>query len=279
MIFLAAASVSQQGGTKMTGGNEYDAGGYHVHEFVSTGTLQVFRSTEVEYLVLGGGGGGSTGYSDTRAGAGGGAGELKEGTSLVIPKSNQNVTVGPGGIGGTYNVNPPNNTNGGDSSLGSLVHCLGGGKAVFNGSNGGNGGCGGGSSSNGSNTWGTAIGAGYGFRGSAGTGQQASYYWDGSIYYNTIYNGGSGGGTASVGTSVSVPGTARTSDITGTTESYGQGGAGGGMGSGTAVGAMDSTANRGGGGGGAYIMGWPSGGGSVGGLAGIAGVVIVRYPI
>jgi len=85
--------------TKMIGGIETEITEgeftYKVHTFLNSDSLEVVSTTEVEYLVIGGGAGG--GYNDHWA-VGGAGGGLQQGTkSLTI--GNYPIIVGTGGAG------------------------------------------------------------------------------------------------------------------------------------------------------------------------------------
>ena len=114
------------------GATSSTSGAYTYHEWTSSGTLSVSGS-QIEALIIGGGGGAGAGY-----GGGGGAGELKISDVFTPAFSTQTVTIGAGG---------DNNTNGGDTSLGSITSKGGGGggshwtNAGLAGGSGGGGGC------------------------------------------------------------------------------------------------------------------------------------------
>jgi hypothetical protein len=263
--FIAAVSNPKRGPIDMSGGTEYDAAGYHVHEFTTSGTLTVVTAGAVEYLVVGGGGSGGKNHEGAadEAGAGGGAGEMQEGISLIV-NTTQTITIGAGGIGpGTSTTN---GVDGGDSSIGALVVALGGGYGVRgrNGHDpGGDGGCGGGGNSEFSSGvhFGEAIGTGFGFDGSIGN-------------YNDTGGGGGGAGGPAVylsSTSVGVDGgPARANSITGSSVDYSKGGRGGNK-DGTTAGADGATPGSGGDGG--YGDSTTKSG------DGAAGTVIIRYPL
>ena len=119
-----------------TGGTISTTTGYKIHTFTSGGTFTVTGSCNVEVLVVAGGGGGGSG----NLGAGGGAGGLIFSPSTVITANSNTVTVGNGGA---------SDTNGQNSSFGSLV-AVGGGSGANQGTiSGSNGGSGGGASYNG----------------------------------------------------------------------------------------------------------------------------------
>lgn len=266
-----------------TGGNSIaSVGGYRIHTFTSSGTFSSPVNNDFEVMVVagGGGGGGST------AGGGGGGGVVSSTYSVIAPVG---VIVGAGGVGGQKSDDgPANNTNGGNSSFGTL----------------------------------TAIGGGYGFSGkptgsrianSGGSGGGAGYYGGnditannpglgtpgqghngGIVVANGCWGGAGGGGAGGAGgTNISLAtrygGIGIQSAISGTVKYYGGGGGGGvcnsspaspgGLGGGGNGGsgspnmAQPGTPNTGGGGGGGGYYQNGTGGG-----AGGSGIVIVRYP-
>lgn len=165
--------------------------------------------TSVRYLVVGGGGGSGGGF-DTGGGGGGGAGMVLAGNASVIPGAVYTITVGDGGAGGISQRSPVSETNGsdGENSVFGGLTALGGGGGYASrqigdssggfrviGSNPSAGGSGGGSTGDGN-------GAGGGGGGSAGDGSNG--------VSNTGGNGGSG----------------ISSNITGSTVTYGVGGRG-----------------------------------------------------
>ena len=211
--------------------------------FSGSGSITCTAGSARVLIVSGGGGGGTSG----NGAGGGGAGGMVE-QFLVLTAGTVTVTVGSGGAIAT---------NGADSSFGSYLSSLGGGKggnyAAGAGSTGGSGGGGGG---------GTA-GAGAG-----ASGTTASYYVTGFTGGNGVNDGatpsGGGGGGASANGGAASPnfggtgGAGRSSSITGSAVTYAGGGAGrgwnGGGGTGGAGGGGNAgasgTANTGGGGGG-----------------------------
>jgi len=78
-----------------TGGTVTNVDGYRIHKFttVGTGSFEVTRGGEVEYLIVGGGGG-----AGMDMGAGGGGGGVLQGTTTVISQT-YDVFVGAGGWG------------------------------------------------------------------------------------------------------------------------------------------------------------------------------------
>lgn len=127
-----------------------------VQAFTASGSwVRPIGVDAVHLFMVGGGGGGGGAYKDVAnieyfAAGGGGAGEVYQGfvdVTGVSVGSTVSVTIGSGGSGGPAS-NTPNGGQGGDSTFGSLVTCLGGGYGggVSNSStnNGGNGASGGG---------------------------------------------------------------------------------------------------------------------------------------
>jgi hypothetical protein len=221
---------------------------------------------DVRYLIVGGGGGGGRWY-----GSGGGGGGVLPGTGLRLASgTSYAVTVGDGGARETVSSSG-SGTNGGSSVFGNLT-AIGGGAGVH--SNGG--------SRNGST--GGSGGGGAGSSGLGGAGALGQGYAGGN---GSATAGGGGGGAGAVGVTAThlnggAGGAGVTSDITGTSLSYGGGGGGsadtvgaggaggGGAGANDAFPGTSGTANRGGGGGG--------GSGTYPGGAGGKGVVIIRAP-
>ena len=206
--------------------------------------------TSVTYLVVGGGGGAGNGY-DNGGGGGGGGGMVRSGTLSVTPGTVYTVTVGAGGAGGANIRSDRPGTAGSDSVFGSIVSLGGGG--------------GKGSRTTpytgagvqqvldppAAPTGGSGSGSGAGGKGGGGSGG------DGTA------NSGSTGGSGGIGLS---------SDITGSSVTYGAGGRGANSGSsngGTNSGASNSGTGGNGGGAGS--------GASVGGGNGEAGIVVLTY--
>ena len=263
------------------------SGGYVVHTFTSSGTLNVPVALSADVLVVGGGGGGGQ-----TAGGGGGAGGYIYNTAYAITAgSGYAVTVGNGGTGAAGGVWPSygsgNGGQGNNSVLGTLTAIGGGGggnwggAGVAGGSGGGHGtsildstgaagtsgqGKAGGKSQNTSGNARYGGGGGGGVQlvgGSATTGKAAGAGGDGLANAisgnNVVYAGGGGGGARS--------------DETGS--SAGLGGAGGGGGGGRSTVGTNGVANTGGGGGGGGYAGTDPG---LSGGNGGSGIVIVRYP-
>lgn len=268
-------------GSKASGGTVTQDGDYTIHTFTSDGTLDILSigSYGFDVLVVAGGGGGGSGAGGIGEGPGGGGagGVLYYTRTAQIPVGSYAVTVGSGGA---------SFSSGGNSSIGSVLTAIGGGRGgrASNSSAGlaGSGGSGGG----GNGAFNVYVQGGSGTSGqgfSGGSGQ----WWNGS----GGYKGGGGGGGASGGGGTGVTnaggdgGNGRQFDISGTSTYYGGGGGGtvdnnggaGGLGggadgssSGNSATGASGTANTGGGGGGAGR------GGGAGGSGG-SGIVIVRY--
>lgn len=109
-------------GVSATGGSVSDASGFRTHTFLSSGSFVVAQGGSIEYLVVGGGGAGGA-NSTTRSGGGGGAGGFKTGTLTVTPGTYA-VTVGSGGLA---LIPQTAASDGGGSSIGTLVTTNGGG--------------------------------------------------------------------------------------------------------------------------------------------------------
>mgnify|MGYP001159323397 CR=1 FL=1 len=243
-------SISISGGTE----TEITVGAdtYKVHTFTSSETMSVLTGGLIEYFVVaGGGGGGCQTDSNNRGGGGGGAGGLLNGATEV-EAGNYAVTVGAGGQSfGTYNTV---GTQGGDSSIGTLVVADGGGYGGSAGNSPNSGGSGGG----GGHTGGASGITGQGFAGGNGG--------DGGST-----TGGSGGGSGGPGngqvasTSVALGGLGTTSAFNGTSYLYASGGD-------SYVGSTTPTVRD------KYGDGGNSATGGGGGFA-QDGIVIVRYKI
>lgn len=221
-------------------------------------------SITVEVLAIGGGGGGGSGFDSNDYGGGGGAGDFVSDVALSIDGGSHTVTIGAGGSGPGSDVNA--GSNGGTTSLGSLVTAIGGGgggsgsAAVA----GGSGGSGGGAGRN--NNTGVSGVAG------SSTGVQGN---NGGDAPSTLSSGGGGGsGSAPSGGGLGVGsngGSGTASSITGASVTYAGGGGGGGFnsngnggsGGGGAGGGVSGTANTGGGGGGGNHNGGGTGGSGI----------------
>jgi len=200
----------------------------------------------VEYLVVAGGGGGGNGY-DNAGGGGGAGGMVRTGILPVTPGTSYSITVGAGGAGGADTRTNNNGSSGGNSVFGSI----------------------------------TSLGGGYGkgSRTNSGAGEAAQVGittaptgGDGNGGGND--GGGGGGATGAGGAGGGAPGaggSGLTSSITGSSVTYGVGGAGGYNG-GPYDGAS-GTANRGNGGVGGSSPSFNSAAGGSGG----SGIVVLRY--
>ena len=282
-------NITATGGTITTDGN------YKVHTFNSSGTFTVTDISggdgAIDYLVIAGGGGGGWSY-----GGGGGAGGYRTSygsvsggnsspeTRLQVTAQAYTITVGAGGNGATGGPVTGAATNGSNSSIGSDVVSIGGGR--------------GGNSGGSGSTLASRSGAVGGSGGGGGTGSAddppggAGTSGQGYAGGDTTADGGAsgGGGAGAAGTNHSVNdygragGTGLASSITGSSVTRGGGGGsggywsggGGGSGGGGSGGrvspqaaASAATANTGGGGGGTPWTTSPANAGS--------GVVIIRY--
>jgi hypothetical protein len=259
-------------------------GGYVVHTFTNSGTLNIPVPASANVLVVagGGGGGGSTG------GGGGAGGYIYSNAFPVVGGSNYTVTVGAGRPGGSGYAQGTS----GDSSVFGILTAVGGGggganqEAVKNGKLGGSGG---------GASWGTSAAGTFGAK-TSGQGSDGGYPldWGTGGFYTT---GGGGGAFAAGVNGISQSGGAAggagvTNSISGTATVYAGGGGGG---------VYQLTGNNGGGLGGSGIGGrggcgptsqtqptsgavnTGSGGGGQGGNgaavagSGGSGIVIVRY--
>ena len=248
-------------------------GGYVVHTFTNSGTLNIPVPASADVLVVAGGGAGGT----TIAGGGGGGGLLYTNLFSITASSNYSVVVGVGGV----NANVAGASgwiqggSGSNSQFGTaLIAYGGGGGGGWESGNGIQGGSGGGGANSGAGGANSPSGQGYPGRASVG-GAPA----------------GGGGGASSQG---SIPTTGQSGTggaglpygISGLSIYY-AGGGGGGAGNGAALGAgglggggaggpttgVDGTNGLGGGGGGGGYNGTGYNGGNGG-----SGIVIVRYP-
>lgn len=214
---------------------------YDLYTFLTTGinTFVVQGASVIgDIFVLGGGGPGAAG--------GGGGGGLAIFTNVTIPPSTYTITVGEGGATGANK--DIKGTNGGDSSItvsGTVYKGEGGGAGASYAGVANSGGCGGGGGAN------NASGAGSGTQG-----------FGGATSNNPFANGG-GGGMGGAGSWV-TGGAGLASSFSGTSITYGGGGAGAadpgycpcnpGSGGGGGLRA-NGTDGLGGGGGGAYYSG------------------------
>ena len=257
----------------VTGGTITTSGSYTIHTFTSSGTFVVDGGslTGVDYLVVAGGGGGGS----RRAGGGGGGGMVNA-TNQSIAAGTYTITIGAGGAGATTDT--ANGVVGGNTALGSIQTCNGGGYGGGQAQTGGSGGSGGGGSD------GYAGGSGTSGQGNSGGGSSGSS------------GGGGGGGKGSAGETGGTDGTNQGGDggggltlaYSGSSVAYAGGGGGGsrdGQAAGTGAsgggnGGVDNStvstagaANRGGGGGG----GGRNGSTPFVGANGGSGVIVIRY--
>ena len=263
--------------TVPTGGIVSTSGSYKIHTFTSTSTFTTGSYTPVggyEVLVVAGGGPG--GASANVLGGGGAGGLAYFASRALLSSTAYTVTIGAGGSPGS---------NGSNSSLGTDVQTVGGGRGAVENGSGFSGGSGGGGSyttqAGGSST--QALTYGYGSGNAGGTG-------------GTPYAGGGGGGAGAAGSNGSASGTPAgnggiglqysitgvatyyagggggstwTNGSTFTSGGLGGGGNGGWNGSGGDVASTAGTANTGGGGGAGYTATYSRSGGS--------GIVVVKY--
>ena len=208
---------------------EIDLEGGFVQQIKSRGAILPYNQTwyGVEHIVLGGGGAGA---NDSKAG-GGGAGQFIHGIDLLTVGTTYPIIVGDGGAGSVGGAG----TNGGDSTYNSHT-ALGGGHGGKNGQDGADGGCGGGAGGAPLGSPNGSAGAGALFAGGEGSNGP------------TNYGGGGGGGCSERGSGgysgAATPGAGgdgKSSDITGSSITYGGGGGG--------IGVEDSGSGGDGGGG------------------------------
>jgi hypothetical protein len=177
--------LSATGGTITTDGN------YKIHTFTSSGNFTVNSITpnsyNIEYLVVAGGGGGGF-----QVGGGGGAGGLLYSSATTVSVGVYSIGIGAGGSGSIGGG--ANQTNGGNSTLGTLANsstgAVGGGFGnnhiagnYLSGAAGGSGGGGGGRNTGDNNGGAGTTGQGY----AGGTGMTSNWA------------GGGGGGAGGVG--------------------------------------------------------------------------------
>lgn len=239
---------------------------------------------DVEYLVLGGGGGGGANHG----GGGGGGGFLN--STLKLPVGTAfTVTVGAGGVAGTFNGSPTGTS--GNNSVLHTVTALGGGRGGDYSSNyeAQDGGSGGGAQASGT----SYIGKGF-----AGPPRQG--YDGGGKNPNFALCGGGGGGASAAGQTQTGSqgggngGNGAATSITGSSVTYGGGGGGGGWNGSVSVGTQALGGTGGGGNAGPTVQsggsngtggtnglgggGGCGGGGTSNGGAGGTGVVVIAYP-
>ena len=243
----------------------------------------------IDYLVVAGGGGGGNSYGQ----GGGGGGGLLTSSAIVVPGTSYTITVGAGGSGspgGSPGWTSVRGSNGGDSTLSTIVTSLGGGGGAAAGISSGTGVPGG-------------SGGGGGYPSAAGgAGTNGQGYPGGAGITNYGHGGGGGGGAGGSGgvgatNSGGTGGIGAASTISGSSVYYAGGGGGcfydnngagaqgnysatGGLGGGGAGGVTTrsagtaGTTNTGGGGG-------ASGGyepqAFITGASGGSGIVIIRY--
>jgi hypothetical protein len=245
-----------------SGGTIADLMGYRIHTFTSSGSFVVTSAGDVEYLVVAGGGGGATpADANNRAGGGGGAGGILEGSTSLLTGTYV-ITVGNGGTPGTSGVYYSVGTSGGNSSIGTNVIAIGGGRGgAGNNQPPATGGSGGGGGSGATPGFGASGTSGQGFAGGEGTSTL------------TGASGGAGGGAGGAGQmwqngvgALALGGTGRGSGISGSYLVYARGG------DSSVTGGIQFTPRPNFGDGG-YANGVSS---TVGGTS---GVVIIRYRI
>jgi len=247
------------GGTVTTVPNYNGTGQtWKVHKFTSSGTFTVTENYgfhQFNVLVVGGGGGGgaSGGGSDRagqyyRGGGGGGGGYRTSSISLAV--ASHTVTVGAGAAGTA--VSNTGTNRGGNSSIGTITSTGGGGgNWLLTGGTGGSGGGGG-------------LGENGNIAGAGGAGNTPS---TSPSQGNNGAGSGGGGGGANSAASGTTGGSGKTTDISGSTETYSAGGN-------ASPGTGGANTGKGGGSGGfVYAPSTPSG------SSGGSGIVIIAYQI
>lgn len=258
MLFDRALTAEQIASNHNYFAYRYNIGSkYTIEQFTTVGSY-TWRPpknvNQVEYLVVGGGGGGGNGY-DNAGGGGGAGGMVRTGVVPVSRTGWYGITVGAGGAGGADTRTNNSGSNGSNS--------------VFTDQN--------------QNTFDaiTSLGGGYGkgCRTNTGSGEAAQVGittapTGGDGNGGGTDGGGGGGATGAGGAGGGSPGAGGaglTSDITGSSVTYGVGGAGGYNG-GPVDGAAGTT-NRGNGG----VGGSSPSSNSAAGGAGGSGIVILKY--
>ena len=282
---LGGVNATQSAGS----GTTTTIGGYKIHTFTSTGTLNVIAGGEIDYLVVAGGGAGGHDH-----GGAGGAGGMLTG-QLTLTSQSYVITVGDGGAP-VYVAAGGNGSN--STALGLTAIGGGGGGKGYGASGTGQAG------TNGS-TGGSGGGGGPFHVGGAGESEQGNTGGNGMSYSIAGHGGGGGGGGGTGGNASGLVSAANqgisgaggigtASSITGTSVIYAGGGAGGRwQGSRTNPGTNGNvgTVNGGGGLGGAgspyqtgnagedNTGGGGGGGGESGSYGGTggSGIVIIRY--
>ena len=269
---------------KAVGGTITTSGGYWIHTFTGSGTFTPNQTLSVDYLVVAGGGAGGGDF-----GGGGGAGALRTSTSFSVSATNYSIAVGSGGAGAARAGVYP--TAGGNSTFSSITSTGGGQGGTDYGVAAGNGGSGGGAATSSAGT------------GTTGGNNGGTGYASGDMYY-----GGGGGGAGAAGSAGTVSGNDSTggaggaglaSSISGSSVTY-AGGGGGFAGSERGGVATPGAGGTGGGGTGgannlngspalAPTSGMANRGGGGGGASnrsvsypggnGGSGIVIIRYPV
>lgn len=259
---------------------------YTYHVFTSSGTLTVTQNGTMSLIAVGGGAGGGGSF-----GGGGGAAELDNASYAVgvSVTGNQTITIGANGVGSNFN----DGTQGGTTTIGSLVSALGGGSGRGQGGGGNpDGGSGGGGcvlinsgiagTASGTNTFAGGSASGSSPNRTAGGGGGASEVGDAGSP-GTPGNGGEGLTAISIDANLTAANFPTTLTNKGTWSSGGGGSAQGGntpgtggTGAGNGVAGIVDVA-------GSATMYGAGGGGCGGGNTtsiggdGFAGIVIVRY--
>lgn len=242
----------------MEGGAPLNNGGYRIHTFTASATLQVYRQTACDILVVAAGG---RARNIDHGGGGGGAGGYIYTTGHMLGQGTFNITVGQGTSTG----------NGGNSIIDSLT-AVGGGAGYGTGYNGGGAPGGSGGGANGLTSGGTPI---FGGNGTAGQG------YAGGRGFNNIgsqsCSGGGGGGAGGPGadntsaSSSASGGAGLSNSISGIAVTYARGGNGAPSNNSAGGPGTNNTGNGADGPGGSLSNDTEFAGGS--------GIIILRYPI
>lgn len=242
----------------LTGGTVIDQGGYRIHIFTTSGTLEVASAEAVvdRLMVAGGGGGGSVGVQN--GGAGGAGGMIVE-TGITLSVGTYSIVIGAGGLGNT--ISGYGGYNGGNTTMTGATDAIGGGgggdsvgspqlpDSARNGKSGGSGGGAGG------DHW-------YQPRTVGGAGTPGQGYAGADSYSNGTFPGpgGGAGGPGTFANNDTGRGPSVNNAFSGTDTAYCRGGATG------SENYPNGTANTG-------------EGGSCNGRNGGSGIVVIRYPL
>lgn len=267
-----------------TGGTITNVGGFKIHTFNGSDTLNVVNGDiYADFLIVGGGGGGASG--------GGGGGGFRPFTSIPISQGSYPVTIGGGGTAGTGNTSGTAATKGSDTSFNGYI-ATGGGLGARTGNTGDTTGGSGGSGGGGGAYSSAQMFGGAGNTPSTSPSQGNNGGGNGN-FTASPYPAGGGGGASAAGTSATSSvaagngGAGASSNISGVSVAYSGGGGGGiydvpgGFGTGGTGGGGNGAGNSANGTAGTTNLGGGGGGGGqtrTGGNGG-SGTLIVKYPV